>query len=216
MCDHDVAHIYNQLPTIEEADRRFADRDAILSQLAPLMRKYDNQFGVCLVHAHCKIEPGEKMVSIGNISEPLRGVECYPESWLSNANAYEFSTKPTSIPPPELFGDFQKIIGDVGILGLYYAGGMTGGMTLEWTEGRRNITKGITRTEAEGHIQTAWIPGSDPLLMKSCEAAQVCDSTTTRSGTTHKGTTTAVHYETGKVSIFPLIFGCLAEVSSPQ
>lgn len=196
MSDHDVAQIYNQLPTIEEADRRFStNRDTILSQLAPLMRKYHNQFGVCLVHAHCKIEPGEKMVSIGNISEPLRGVECYPESWLSNANAYEFSITPTSLPPPELFNDFQKIIGDVGVLGLYYAGGRAEGVSLEWTEGRRNITKSITRAEGERHIQTAWIPGSDPHLTKSCEPCVVCDSTTTRNSTTHKGTQTSLHRE---------------------
>lgn len=155
--------IYNSLPSVEKANARFDDREAMLQKLAPLLAKYDNQFGVCLVHAHCAIEDGEKMIARGNVSEPLRDTPCYPERWLATGEPYEFNSEPTKTPPPELFDAFRAAIGDLGVLGLFYIGKLADGILLEWTEGRKNITELRKPEELAGgeDIQTAWLPSQD-------------------------------------------------------
>jgi hypothetical protein len=122
------------------------------------------------------------MVAVGSVSEPLRGVECYPERWLSSGDAYEFSNKPTLEPPAELLLDFAQIVGNIGILGLYFAGGITGDFLLEWTEGRRNLTRSITPEEGikGGHIQTAWMPGDKEPVKMVC--AIWCDTRVAKGG----------------------------------
>ena len=135
--------MYNNLPNVCEADERFVERDAIFAKLAPLLSSYNHQFGVCLVHAHCSLEPGEKLIGTGNISQPMDGnaIPHYPTRWLHTGDPFEFRTEPATPPPSELVSDFQKIVGDIGVLGLYFAGTSAGILELEWTEGRKNITK---------------------------------------------------------------------------
>jgi hypothetical protein len=122
------------------------------------------------------------MVSVGSVSEPLCGVECYPERWLSSGDAYEFFNKPTMEPPADLILDFARIVGKIGILGLYFAGGVTGDFLLEWTEGRRNLTRSITPEEGikGGHIQTAWMPGDKEPVKMGC--AIWCDTRLEKGG----------------------------------
>jgi len=159
---------YNSLPSIMEASSRFTDRDTIFAKLAPILSHYDHQFGVCLVHAHCALNPGEKMIATGNVSQPedVTGATFayHPERWLANGEPYEFTREHTASPPPELLTEFNKIVGNIGVLGLYFAGVTSGEKRLEWTEGRKNITKVISEPESEGHVETAWIPGTqDPV-----------------------------------------------------
>ncbi|OCH92254.1 hypothetical protein OBBRIDRAFT_833592 [Obba rivulosa] len=155
--------LYNALPPVEIADALFKDRDTMLSKLTPLLAKYDNQFGVCLVHAHCTIEDGEKMVAQGNVSEPMRDIPCYPERWLATGEPYEFNHELTKTPPAELFDAFRALIGDITVLGLFYAGGLADGILLERTEGRKNITELIKSTDLGigQDIETAWLPSQD-------------------------------------------------------
>jgi len=126
--------LYNRLPTIHNAHEMLLSikggPDTLLNSLTPLFIQYP-QFGVCLVHAHCTLTSGEKMVSSGNISEPkIVGDDdgCYPERWLSNGDPYEFSSTPTidgGIVPKELLDGFSKVLGDFegrdlrNILGIY-------------------------------------------------------------------------------------------------
>ncbi|TDL29941.1 hypothetical protein BD410DRAFT_780446 [Rickenella mellea] len=194
--------MYNSLPTLGEADDLFVHRDTIFAKLAPLLSKYNHQFGVCLVHAHCQLDIGEKMVATGNICEPRDSsspIDHYPERWLKSGEPFEFTTNPTPTPPPDLFSEFQKIIGDVAVLGLYFADGPAGGVKrIEWTEGRKNITRETTEEEVLGSanitVETAWLPqcGGGGKTVPETVCQIWCDTRTTRSGNhnKHKGTKT--------------------------
>jgi hypothetical protein len=165
----DVVSLYNSLPTIKEANKNFVDRTQLFSKLAPLLAAYEYKFGVCLVHAHCKLEEGEKMVASGHVSEPQKDLQCYPERWLASGDPYEFTTEPTATPPAELFAEFKAVVGSIGLLGLYAAGNNPRSEILqEWTEGRKNITRVVTATEiGPGDIETGWLPGTaDPTTMR--------------------------------------------------
>jgi len=178
--------MYNSLPTLGEADERFVQRDVIFAKLAPLLSSYHNQFGVCLVHSHCVLEPGEKMIGTGDVSQPRSAdIPCYAERWLGNGEPIEFTTEETPSPPAELISEFQQIVGDSGVLGLYFSGLSASTLKLEWTEGRKNITKAIPKHDP-GSIETAWLPGTKNPVQMACTI--YCDSRTTRSGGYHKGT----------------------------
>lgn len=161
--------MYNNLPTLGEADDRFVQRDAIFAKLAPLLASYNHQFGVCLIHAHCSLEPGEKLIGNGNISQPGDGniILHYPVRWLHTGEPFEFRTETTSFLPAELISDFQKIVGEIGVLGLYFSGTSAGTLELEWTEGRKNVTKVITEL-VPGNIETAWLPGTNNPTQMAC------------------------------------------------
>jgi len=167
--------LYNTLPTVEEANRRFADREQIFEELAPLLKSYDNKFGVCLVHAHCKLDSGEVMVANGDVSAPINVNEAthYPERWLVSGQAYEFTCEPTELPPPALMEAFAKIVGHIGVLGLYAAaarGYDSSKILLEHTEGRMNITNVVEATSlpSKGIIETAWMPGTEQPITMTC------------------------------------------------
>ena len=108
----------------------------------------------------------------------------YPTRWLHTGDPFEFRTEPATPPPSELVSDFQKIVGDIGVLGLYFAGTSAGILELEWTEGRKNITK-IVPEHVPGNLETAWLPGTkDPIQMK-CQT--VCDTTGQKHKPYHTG-----------------------------
>ena len=161
--------MYNALPTAVEANARFVDRNIIFEKLAPLLAKFQYQFGAYLVHSHGKLEPGEKMIATGNVCQPEEAASFpgvyYTERWLSNGEPFEFTTAPTSVPPKELVYQFQEIVGDVG-LGLYFSGTSPGGPWYERTEGRRVIVEqsGIIGPDT---VETSWLPkmGPDGLLL---------------------------------------------------
>ena len=157
------ALLYNTLLSVEEADFMFDNREEILSKLAPLLAKYDNQFGVCLVHRHSDLEDGEMMVTRGDTSEPEKAAECHPERWLVTGVPYEFSSEPTPSPPEGLLKEFQYIVKGLGILGLAYLPKNTqlepGDLYSEHTEGRKNIMK-ISKAHTVGTITTCWAPNN--------------------------------------------------------
>ncbi|KAB8356453.1 hypothetical protein FH972_024036 [Carpinus fangiana] len=129
----------------------------------------------------------ELMLATGNVSQPIsvhaHGGEIYPERWLKDGTAFEFTTKFTKSPPSDLLRDFQSLIGTNTSLGLYYAGGQgpkDKPVLLERTEGRRNITDPVRLEDLPpGSVQTAWLPsGINPVQM-ACTIT--CDTRTTRS-----------------------------------
>jgi hypothetical protein len=172
-----VAALYNSLPTLERADAGFTNRPKVFSDLAPLLAGYDNQFGVCLVHAHCTLSEGERMVSRGNVSEPVSGGgPAYPERWLADGTAYEFSATPTPVPSPELVSEFKRVVGPFAdVLGLFYAGDVLPGVVkLERTEGRRNITEDMDDVD-NAHIETGWRLGTEHPVAMKCAVQCVFD-----------------------------------------
>jgi len=176
--------LYNSLPTLGEADDRFTDRDITFAKLAPLLASYQHRFGVCLVHSHCELGPGEKMIATGNVSQPEAAhTPHYPTRWLHTGEPFEFRTEATPSPPAELIAEFQRIVGNIGVLGLYFAGGHA--LELEWTEGRRNITKVVPKHEP-GNVETGWLPGVENPTQMSCVIN--CDTRNTRGSSVHKGT----------------------------
>ena len=163
-----VAALYNTLPSVEEANAVQFDRTRVFAELAILLAAYEYKYGVCLVHAHCKLEEGEVMVASGNVSQPERNAECYPERWLPSGDAYEFTKEPTAAPPVELISQFRAIVDGIGILGLYaVAANEPAGVVKEWTEGRVNLTKVEADPDPDA-IETAWLPGKDQPITMNC------------------------------------------------
>lgn len=153
----EVASLYNSLPTLGEADEQFVNREVMLRALAALLAQYKYAFGLCLVHAHCKLAEGEFMLAKGNISQPKlieHAPTYYPERWLSTGEPYEFTVRVTEKPPTELIDEFQRIVEDAklaDILGLYHIDGGKGAPAIiEWTEGRKNLTREITDDDKTG------------------------------------------------------------------
>ena len=156
------ASSYNRLYPVEIANRMFTNRDEILNKLGDVLQKYgNNKFGVCIVHRHCVLEDGEKMVATGNVSQPEKDGTAYPERWLVTGEAYEFTREKTISPSEELLHNFQKIVGNVQVLGLFYIPEKEiEGVMLERTEGRRNITTTVPYDTPRKAITTAWHPKS--------------------------------------------------------
>ncbi|CAE6481351.1 unnamed protein product [Rhizoctonia solani] len=161
-----LAEVYNSLPTVGAANAAFTDREVMFAKLAPLFAAYQFQFGVCLVHAHCKLQEGEAMVADGNVTRPVFDGPRYPERWLADGTPYEFTREPTETPPPELIREFQNIVGKDTLLGLFHASRDQNGKTtpdgkvwIEHTEGRDNIVELIDRNGTNGQ---AYGNGLDP------------------------------------------------------
>ncbi|QLI72041.1 uncharacterized protein G6M90_00g080960 [Metarhizium brunneum] len=191
-----VAHLYNALPTLGHADDQFVNRNPVFAQLAELLAKYDNAYGICLVHSHCKLADGEITLAKGDISEPVQIAlieQHYPERWLANGTPYEFSTLKTDDPPQDLVKEFYRITQGFGlqnILGFYHIqGSQDAPAIIEWTEGRKNLTRVMTEEdESAQQVQTAWNFGRGSPITMACTI--VCDIRTTRSEkpNKHKGT----------------------------
>jgi len=158
-----------------------------LKYLGPLFKKYP-QFGICLIHAHCKLEPGEKMVSTGRISEPkiINEEPCFPERWLSSGDQFEFSSSPTikeGSVPMELLEGFQSRLKSFGpndlsdLLGLCYVHDADSDSSdadsddltkknddivwLERTEGRTNILEPMPKEKVSNAIPATWYISCD-------------------------------------------------------
>ncbi|PVF95387.1 hypothetical protein CPB86DRAFT_827927 [Serendipita vermifera] len=136
-----IASLYNTLPTLKEARNQLEDKEGILSKLVPILAKYENQYGVCLVHRHCTLEEGEAMVAEGNVSQPETSGSYYPERWLSTGEPYEFNREPCKSPPENLLKEFQEAVGEIHVLGLFFVNnsGKADEIAVERTEGRKNI-----------------------------------------------------------------------------
>jgi hypothetical protein len=189
-----TAAVYNTLPTLGDADRRFTDRSSVFERLAPVLAQHQNQFGVCLVHAHCALEDGEIMVSDGDISEPKRVLSAYPERWLSSGEPFEFSHAPVPVPSSELVKAFQEAVGEYAdLLGLCYAGDFKPDVVkVESTDGRKNITRDQSAdADRTGCLETAWIPGTAQPVKMACFV--ICNMRMTRARVTHTGGTWHTH-----------------------
>lgn len=189
-----LSAVYNDLPTLEEADDRFTERDQTFVKVGSLLAQFGNVFGLCLVHAHCTLSDDEMMVGRGNVSQPeknTQATEVYPERWLSSGQPYEFTSRPTVTPSAALFEAFYQLTSHIGVLGLYYIDKENKpAKMIEHTEGRKNILLPYTDAD-KGHeatqTLTAWdLTSLDPVTM-ACNKIIVCDSRTTREGAVHKG-----------------------------
>ena len=194
-----IAKMYNALPTLEDADKLFVDREGIFAAAATLLAQYGNAFGICLIHAHCTVTEDEIMLAQGNISRPKKVSSLdkfYPERWLPSGEAYEFTTRPTTSPPPALVDEFNQLTSHIGVLGLYHVDNEGEGKMIEHTEGRTNILMPYVDTiEASSGdiIETAWNLGKgDPVTM-ACVI--VCDARVTRNSKKHFGTYRRVQLE---------------------
>ena len=187
----DIAKIYNDLPTLAKADERFTNRETMFRALAKLLSVYENEFGVCLIHAHCTLSPGEIMLSTGDVSHPIQYEKAgvyYPERWLPNGEPFEFTKELTRAPPSELFEAFQKLTKSNGVLGLYYANGNET-PCLEQTFGRSNYKKPLNEVRpADSTIETGWNLGKGQPVTMACVIT--CDTRSTRAGGYHKDTKT--------------------------
>jgi hypothetical protein len=189
-----VTQRYNTLPTLGDADNAFVDRDLKFKVLAELLAGYGNIFGLTLFHSHCKLNEGEIMLEKGNVSQPEKKetVDSYPNRWLSNGEAYEFTTEKTQSPRKELINKFHALTKDFKddqLLGIYaIQGTRMDPAAIEWTDGCQNLTRvfkeGDTMTD---FVQTAWYFARGGPVTMACTVW--CDTRNTRDGSVHKGTT---------------------------
>jgi hypothetical protein len=124
---------YNNLLTISEADRKFTDRQQWFQKLGPLLGRaeFRDKYNLCLVHRHFILQPDERMVANGLITQPetISGPassDIIPSSWTAAGIPFEWKSvkAPDEIvdpPPAELIGEFLEIVGDGGVLGLCLA-----------------------------------------------------------------------------------------------
>ncbi|KAI1399453.1 hypothetical protein F4819DRAFT_464966 [Hypoxylon fuscum] len=191
-----VAQLYNTLPTLGDADEKFVNREGVFKVVATLLAEYGHVFGLCLVHAHCKLAEGEIMIEKNNISQPeeLENAGAYyPDRWLASGEPYEFTVCQTQAPPKTLVDQFHQLTKEAkleDVLGLYYVDGpIEDPAIIEWTDGRKNLTRTMKEEDkAADPVQTAWnFARGDPVTM-AC--TKWCDTRTTRSGenNVHKGT----------------------------
>ena len=198
-----ISSLYNKLPSLGEAEEKFADREEIFAAVSQLFARYNDKFGLCLVHAHCELAENEIMLATGKIAQPvqLSAVDAYyPERWLATGEPYEFTSRPTETPPPDLLEDFRLLIGPREVLGLYFAGRNGGAVEMERTEGRKNIMEDFIATGDVNNVtETGWIfPSSGPNHQAQKVCVKYCDSRVTRSGTAHhKGFKPHVKQESG-------------------
>ncbi|RXW14363.1 hypothetical protein EST38_g11493 [Candolleomyces aberdarensis] len=122
---------YNNLPTIEVADKGFTDRGEALKKLAPLLAReeFRGKYDVCLVHRHVILQPGEQMVATGLVTQPEKFTagsdtpNIVPSAWTGAGIPFEWkrvkgSEEIIAAPPPELFQEFLEIVGEDSLLGL--------------------------------------------------------------------------------------------------
>ena len=187
-----IAKMYNALPTLEDADKLFVDREGIFAAAATLLAQYGNAFGICLIHAHCTVTEDEIMLAHGNISQPKKVSSLdkfYPERWLPSGEAYEFTTRPTTSPPPALMDEFSQLTSHIGVLGLYHVDNESKGKMIEHTEGRTNILMPYVDTGKEStgdFTETAWNLGRGDTVTMACMI--ICDNIITRNQQYHKST----------------------------
>ncbi|KAF8581436.1 hypothetical protein K439DRAFT_1636146 [Ramaria rubella] len=170
----DLPAIYNALPSISEANLNFTNREEVFTKLTPFIEKHDYAYGVCLIHAHAKLEPGEVMISTDNcVTEPVSSPTkaYYPERWLATGQPYEFTYEPTTEPSSEVFEEFHKIVGPDSPLGLFFVDEDAYTIRTEITEGRKSVTSsGPPSAELLNFksLESAWLPGKGPHAILVC------------------------------------------------
>lgn len=124
---------YNSLLAIKEADEALTNRQDWFKKTAPLLSREELQrkFNLCLVHKHVVLQPGERMVATGLVTQPeiiseSTPSDIIPSSWTATGVPFEWKRVNTTeeiIPPPpaEFFREFSEIVGDGSVLGLSLA-----------------------------------------------------------------------------------------------
>ena len=184
----EVSTLYNTLPTLGEAEDELAKQQFDNVALAYLLAKFHHEFGLYLVHAHCKLKQGEIMLAKGDVSQPtyVSDVDCYSaENWLPTGEAFEFREGETKSPPSELLNELNRLTNDTGILGLYYVGKDIPQKKLEYSDGRKNILKPLEEGQEKDTIETGWVASKDAPGIITCTIN--CDTRVTRSSSVHKG-----------------------------
>lgn len=91
-----VASLYNSLTTLGEAEEHFVNREPTLRALAVLLAQHEYAFGICFIHAHCKLAGGEVMLARGNVSRPEvreHASTLCPEPSLSPETSYKCTVR---------------------------------------------------------------------------------------------------------------------------
>jgi hypothetical protein len=132
MLDHDA---YNRLLPIRAAAQAFTNRQELFQKIAPLLARaeFQEKYCLCLVHNHFLLQPGERMVATGLVTQPERvpdptPSDIIPSSWTATGIPFEWTrvNAPEEIiapPPDELIREFSEIVGEGSILGLCLAPG---------------------------------------------------------------------------------------------
>ncbi|KAJ2928516.1 hypothetical protein H1R20_g8583, partial [Candolleomyces eurysporus] len=126
---------YNNLLMVTEADKTFTYRQQWFQKLAPLLGRaeFRDIYNLCLVHRHFNLQPGERMVATGLITQPevvpasdSTPSDIIPSSWTSAGIPFEWKRvkAPAEIvapPPAELVREFSEIVGEGSVLGISLA-----------------------------------------------------------------------------------------------
>lgn len=189
-----TAELHNALLGADDAADRFESlngKAAVDGVLKDIIFRYNvaDDFAIRLLHRHFDVKDGEKVVHHGNVAMPWEipslpeavRERVVPSSFMTTSSGlffpYEFTygdSKGTGRSPDELlalhgdfirdFGAALQQLGLIDVLSLAVAALMPGGIGMETTEGRANITIPMEASDAlggDGHIETVWT--FDPL-----------------------------------------------------
>ncbi|RXW14360.1 hypothetical protein EST38_g11491 [Candolleomyces aberdarensis] len=126
---------YNNLLVITEADKTFTSRQQWFQKLAPLLGRAEvrEKYNLCLVHRHFNLQPGERMVATGLVTQPeivptsdSAPSDIIPSSWTADGIPFEWKRIKTleeivAPPPAELVQEFSEVVGEGSVLGLSLA-----------------------------------------------------------------------------------------------
>ena len=113
--------IYNQLPSISDADKAFQQQlksssltfDMLLSELAPLFSEGENagRYAIWILHHHFDLKAGERMVEKENTTKPTTDTSpnIVAERWNAEGEEleYKYVDDINDVPPPPS-ADFLK------------------------------------------------------------------------------------------------------------
>ncbi|KAF8652152.1 hypothetical protein AX16_004538 [Volvariella volvacea WC 439] len=142
-----AAQLYNSLPLLGDADEHFTDRSVLKDNdngILPLVQlfAYHPAYSVCLVHRHCDLKEGERMVTRSSDNPDYDAVTCpsmdedvYPHAWLADGTPFEYSKSPAPglprqlrerflelVYPPEAVARGSNIWRGIRVLGICYIG----------------------------------------------------------------------------------------------
>ncbi|PPR03253.1 hypothetical protein CVT26_008082 [Gymnopilus dilepis] len=131
---------YNSYPSIATAEALFLQQlsaaglslTKFLDQLSPLLlaEAHEGHYAACLIHRHCLLQEGERMVSHGRSTRPSRDISCriVPERWLGTGEEVEHrfvdAGHPIPLPPsPKFLEKFRDIVErhNIDTIGVCYA-----------------------------------------------------------------------------------------------
>ena len=211
--------MYNELRSVEDSYKILKNSKFDISSLGALFVKsgVHEYLGICLLHKHYDILPGETVVQKGLITSPdtVDIKDLFPIIMKVNKDSLEYlefthDKGANKYIPIEFYKELNRILSDNGlddVLGITVINGKDK-YYLEHTEDRNNILERISKEQAHelgSNIPTNWFFNNQPT--DACVSSTRCETTISCSvvcrSTPNRGHSSSTHAQsnTGHRSI---------------